>query len=52
MWLRSEDGVGGVKIGRILQRIIGAVSNCHSCDNEGYDAEIENGHQSLSGGFG
>ena len=42
MWLGSEDGVRRVKIGRVLYRIIGAVGDCRSRADEGYEAEIEN----------
>jgi len=50
MRLGGEEGVGRVEIGRVLERVIGAVRDCDGRDDEGRDAGIENRHSELEGG--
>jgi len=39
MGLRGEDGVGCVKIGRVPERVVGAVSDGCRCEDEGNDVD-------------
>ena len=42
--LGGEDGVGRVEVGGVLEGVVGAVGDYEKRDDEGCDAEIENGH--------